>query len=240
MLIGRLKGKRDPGLLSSSSFPERFSLLESMLLPAFNTVEKIFSVSDEHFDTHTHTHTQRLFPPFFLNFRFFPIFLLLRSRVHGDVGMKIVKMKWRGEGELTLIITLRERRIEEFRIRFGNKVACWSNFRCSLSRGEFTTVAMRRKLLQPQCSSGCKEKSFVAGCTSVLLHFFLSPPPIISILTQSSIVTDKLPYLRGSGRFLHESLIEEFQKRIKDIYIYIYFITILVQFFRFLYKNKVD
>lgn len=47
VLIGRLKGKRD--LLSSSSFPERFSLLESMLLPAFNTVEKIFSVSDEHF-----------------------------------------------------------------------------------------------------------------------------------------------------------------------------------------------
>lgn len=68
----------------------------------------------------------------------------------------------------------------------------------------------------------------------------LPPPPIIPILTQSSIVTDKLPYLRGSGRFLHESLIEEFQKRIKDIYIYIYFITILVQFFRFLYKNKVD
>lgn len=82
-----------------------------------------------------------------------------------------------GGGTLTLIITLRERRIEEFRIRFGNKVACWSNFRCSLSRGEFTTVAMRRKLLQPQCSSGCKEKSFVAGCTSVLLHFFLSPSP---------------------------------------------------------------
>lgn len=87
VLIGRLKGKRD--LLSSSSFPERFSLLESMLLPAFNTVEKIFSVSDEHF-----RHND-FFP---IPSKFFPIFLstfFVRSRAHGNVGMKT---EWRGGG----------------------------------------------------------------------------------------------------------------------------------------------
>lgn len=37
------------------------------------------------------------------------------------------------------------------------------------------TVAMRRELLQPQCSSGCKEKSFVAGCTRSFLPRLFRP-----------------------------------------------------------------
>lgn len=95
-------------------------------------------------------------------------------------------------------------------------------------------MAMRRKLLQPQCSSGCKEKSFVAGCTSVLFllfFFFFSPPPIISILTQSSIVTDIVTnYLflptRQRRVFLHPSLLSKTRrKRDRDINITIFSIS---------------
>lgn len=62
--------------------------------------------------------------------------------------------------------------------------------------------------------------------------FFSPPPPIISILTQSSIATDIVPCLRDSGRFLHESVIEELQKRIRGWKMYI--LRFRCNFFRFL------
>lgn len=63
--------------------------------------------------------------------------------------------------------------------------------------------------------------------------FFFSPPPSYNLDSYAIVHRDghrdKLPYLRDSGWFLHESLIEEFEKRIRererDIYI-----TILIFF----------
>lgn len=227
--------KTRPGLLlSSSSFPERFSLLESMLLPAFNTVEKIFSVSDDHFPT------QRLPPPlpFFLNvdsFQSFSLFVLDREKARERERFHAMNGGREGGRGTLIIITLQERRIEEFVIRFGNRVGLllvefsMQPFEGRVHHGgnasETAAAAMQLRV----------QRKIVRGrmhfCSFPPFFFFFSPPPIISILTQSSIVTDivtnylssSCPRDRGAVP-PPKSLIEDSEKkRERDIYIILRF-----------------
>lgn len=233
VLIGRLKGKRDPVSSPPLLSPRGFRYSSRCSSPHLTRLKKYFLFQTSTSDTTT-------FFPFFLNVDSFQSFSppsspssFVRERFH--VGMKIVKMEWRGRGEtLTLIITLWKRRVEEFVFDSETELPAGRVFDAAF-RGESSP--------RWQCVGNCCSRNAAPGAKKnrswpdALLFFsssfFFSPPPSYNLDSYAIVHRDghrdKLPYLRDSGWFLHESLIEEFEKRIRERERYIY-ITILIFF----------
>lgn len=205
-----------------------------MLLPAFNTVEKIFSVSDDHFPT------QRLSPPplpFFLNvdsFQSFSLFVLDREKAR---EREISRDEWREGGRERDINHHHVTGEENRRIRNSVRKQGWP------AVGRVFDAAFRGESSPRwQCVGNCCSRNAAPGAKKnrswpdALLFFssfffFFSPPPIISILTQSSIVTDivtnylssSCPRDRGAVP-PPKSLIEDSEKkREREIYIILRF-----------------
>lgn len=236
VLIGRLKGKRDP--VSSSPpllSPRGFRYSSRCFSPRLTRLKKYFL-----FQTTTSRHND--FPPppalpFFLNvdsFQSFSLFVLDREKAR---EREISRDEWREGGRERDINHHHVTGEENRRIRNSVRKQGWP------AVGRVFDAAFRGESSPRwQCVGNCCSRNAAPGAKKnrswpdALLFFssfffFFSPPPIISILTQSFIVTDivtnylssSCPRDRGAVP-PPKSLIEDSEKkRERDIYIILRF-----------------